>query len=67
MTPKYGTYDGYACRWTHSEAWILVNDQWRKISPTEAVTGAGVLSEQAYARLYSPVPPMPKAAFQSSE
>jgi hypothetical protein len=67
MTPHYGAYDGFPCRWIDTEAWIFVAGVWREISPTEAATGAALLNDEAYHRNFGHPPPIPSAAFHSAE
>ena len=60
---EYGCWDDCAVRYTHDEAWVLVNGQWRQIEPVFARIKAKRLTKQAYFDAFGPVPPLPKTAF----
>src|SRR5215472_9128891 len=60
---KYGRHDGHAVRYTHDEAWVLVNGQWRQIEPVFARIKTDRLTKQAYLDAFGAVPPLPKTAF----
>jgi hypothetical protein len=68
---KYGLDDGFAVRFRDHEAWACYADgEWRKISVTEAVCKAALLTERTYWDMFGPtgrrpVPPLPDAAFCS--
>jgi hypothetical protein len=60
---EYGCWDDCAVRYTHDEAWVLVNGQWRQIEPVFARIKADRLTKQAYLDAFGAVPPLPKTAF----
>jgi hypothetical protein len=63
--PGYGRWDGCAVRYTHDEAWVLVNGQWRQIEPVFARIRADRLTRQAFRETFGRVPPLPRDAFSS--
>jgi hypothetical protein len=66
-TPEYAAYDGYPCRFSDYEAWMLVDGKWQRIDTTAVVTEAAVLTEQGYLKTFGVVPPLPSTAFRSDE
>jgi hypothetical protein len=63
----YGWDDGGAVVFTYREAWWCDRfiGKWQKMSVTEAVCKAGVLTEEAFHREFGSLPPLPDAAFCS--
>jgi len=64
---KYGSYDGYAVRFTRYEAWILADGHWQKTGVAQVLHEAALLTKEQFHRVYGALPPMPSAAFQSPE
>jgi hypothetical protein len=63
---KFGMLDGNAVRFTDLEAWWLVDGAWRRISPSEVLLNAPVLSEARFIELFPKVPRLPSNAFKSA-
>jgi hypothetical protein len=64
--PLYAIYDFHAVRFVSGrpEAWELWDDgEWHEMDSAVAHHRAGLLSEQAYHKVFSDVPPLPPAAF----
>jgi hypothetical protein len=62
---KFGMLDGNAVRFTSLEAWWLVDDVWRPISPDEVLLNAAVMREARFNQLFPQVPRLPSNAFKT--
>lgn len=61
----YASFEGNACRYTDSEAWMCFDGEWQQLNIAEAAMTARPMSKADYERAFPDVPAMPKAAFQS--
>ena len=62
---KYGSLEGLGVISDRWEAWQLSpNGVWHEINAADAATKAKILTESEFQRIFGPVPPLPKGAFQ---
>jgi len=62
---KYGAFESYPVRFNDTEAWAFMFGEWLKQDIAEVHMTAQVLNEEAYAKAYGQLPPLPKTAFTS--
>jgi uncharacterized protein YfaT (DUF1175 family) len=61
----YGSFDGLACRYTASEAWVLHTEQWVQLNSVSINNAVSELTKTEFEKLFSDAPPLPDKAFKS--
>jgi hypothetical protein len=67
MKPKYAELDDVPVRYTDREAWQCIGGVWSPLNTADAHHKAKMLSEETYNKHFPQLPPLPTAAFQSSD
>jgi hypothetical protein len=65
-TPKYGSFESHAARFTDYEAWVFDidrTDTWREMNAAEVLYHAGVMTKEKFEASFRTLPPLPKHAF----
>jgi len=61
--PYYGSFDGLACRYTESEAWVLHTEQWVQLNSVSVNNAVSELTKAEFDELFPDTPPLPPKAF----
>ena len=66
-TPKYGSFDGLASRYTEREAWVLNEGRtyWTEINSASHAHAVRQISKLLFDQFFPKVPPLPPQAFHS--
>jgi hypothetical protein len=64
---RYATFETYPCLFDDRESWVLFDPGWTKIPVQDAKTQAHSKTKAQFDKLFSQLPPLPKAAFQTGE
>lgn len=60
--PFYGSFDGFASRYTEREAWVL-HDDWAQLNSSSVNNAVRELTKEEFDQLFPNVPPLPSTAF----
>jgi hypothetical protein len=65
-TPKYGSFDGLASRYTEREAWVLNEGRtyWTEINRISHAHAVRRISQTMFDQFFGRVPPLPPQAFR---
>jgi DMSO/TMAO reductase YedYZ molybdopterin-dependent catalytic subunit len=66
MSPKYGAFESNPARYTNYEAWVLFDNEWRKMNAAEVLNSARPMSQAKFMENFGKVPDLPATAFQEA-
>ncbi|MBR0696711.1 hypothetical protein [Bradyrhizobium lablabi] len=66
IEPFYGSFDGHACRYTASEAWVLCGS-WEQHDIAAVLNAVCDVPREVFDQLFPSLPNLPRRAFLTPE